>query len=341
MPRTKVAGVVNISADGETLAVSTSANDVTPPKKSQRGRKAIKSPKSPLKFLDPDTNTPCKICTKVVDSSPKSEAIECDYCKTWVHFNCSKLTRNEYDFLMNTPLTQVLWYCKKCKTDMKNGGNGQDDRISQNGAKIDTFMNIITTMQKEMTEIKQQMTKVVENTSQTEGADDEKLSSQTAQMQSHVSETLSDQHEKEEKKNNVIVYNVPETAQSDDKTEMIEDLKTVKEIVSVVLPNVDNVTLCDTNVMRLGRRIPGKTRPIKIQFKDDFTKGKIFRNSVKLRNHDKYKNVNISNDKTKKELMADRILKDKLEAAKLARPGEDLIIYRGNIMPRKDRPAKV
>ena len=37
---------------------------------------------------------------------------------------------------------------------MKNGGNGQDDRISQNGAKIDTFMNIITTMQKEMTEIK-------------------------------------------------------------------------------------------------------------------------------------------------------------------------------------------
>ena len=122
---------------------------------------------------------------------------------------------------------------------------------------------------------------------------------------------------------------------------MRDDLKIVKEIISVVHPNVDNVTLCDKNVMRLGRRVTGKTRPIKIQFKDDFSKGKVFRNSVKLRNHEKYKNINISNDKTKKELMADKILKDKLEAEKLARPGEDLIIYRGTIMPRKDRPAKI
>ena len=281
-----------------------------------------------LETMNPKTGTSHEITYTVVPNS-LSCLLGMETVKT-----LGFITLNETKYIAKIDENSALG-------DPESNSSGQDDRISQNGAKIDTFMNIITTMQKEMREIKNKMTTVVENTSQKEGVDVEKSNSQTVQMQTHVSKTLNDQHEKEEKKNNVIVYNVPEATQSDDKTEMRDDLKIVKEIISVVHPNVDNVTLCDKNVMRLGRRVTGKTRPIKIQFKDDFSKGKVFRNSVKLRSHEKYKNINISNDKTKKELMADKILKDKLEAEKLARPGEDLIIYRGTIMPRKDRPAKI
>ena len=49
MTRTKIAGVVNISADGEVL---TASNVTTPPK----GRKKKnETAKFPFEFLDPDT----------------------------------------------------------------------------------------------------------------------------------------------------------------------------------------------------------------------------------------------------------------------------------------------
>ena len=331
MTRTKVAGVVNISADGDVLTVAT--NVTTPPK----GRKKKnQTAKSPLKFLDPDTNSPCRLCNKAVDSSPKSEAIECDRCASWVHFNCSKISREDYDFLSNNPLTQVLWFCKRCKDELKECENGQIDRIAQQGAKIDTFMNIITKMNTEMTDLKNQMTKVVENTTQVVGDEAKQIESK-ADMKIHVSESIEDQQEKNEKKNSVIMFNVPEAVESNDKTEMEDDLTIVKEIISIVHPNIENVSLSDKNVVRLGGRKPGKVRPVKIQFKEDFTKGRVFKNSAKLRNHEKYSKVNISNDKTKKELMADKELKDKLEFQRLSRPQDDLIIYRGDIIKRSLR----
>ena len=159
-------------------------------------------------------------------------------------------------------------------------------------------------------------------------------------MQIQVSEALEDQKEKEEKRNNIILFNVPETIKSDEKTEFSQDLETIKEIISVVHPNADTVALSGKNVMRLGGRRDGKVRPIKIQFQEDFTKGKVFRNSAKLRSSEKFGKVNISGDKTKKELEADRLLREKLMAARLEKPDDDLIIYRGNIIPRRERPAR-
>ena len=221
---------------------------------------------------------------------------------------------------------------------MKENVSPADDRVAQQGAKIDSFTEVINSIQKQMADLKCEMTKVVENTADKDWT--EVPSKKGNQMQIQVSEALIDQKEKEEKRNNIILFNVPETVVSDEKTEMSQDLETIQEIISIVHPNADSVALGAKNVMRLGGRKDGKVRPIKIQFQEDFTKGKVFRNSVKLRNNEKYEKVNISNDKTKKELMADRLLKEKLEAAKLEKPDDDLIIYRGDIIPRAQRPAR-
>ena len=283
-----------------------------------------------------------------MDSGPKSEAVECDRCSSWVHFNCSKLGREEYEYLTGHPHTQMLWLCKVCKTDMKEKRDPKGDQLTRQqsakmGAQIDSFTEVINSLQKQMTDLKCEMAKVVENTAEggwTEVTKKGGTVGAPSQMQIHVSEALEDQKEKEEKKNNIIIFNVPETVVSDERTEMSQDLETIKEIISLVHPSAESVALSAKNVMRLGGRKDGKVRPIKIQFQEDFTKGKVFRNSAKLRNVAKYEKVNISNDKTKKELLADRLLREKLQAARLERPDDDLIIFRGNIIPRGERPAR-
>ena len=343
MTRTKKGGVVSVGPDGEALAAARGNDNTTPTGPGSRKKGKKKTPKSPLKFLDADTDSPCKICRKVVDSGPKSEAVECDRCSAWVHFNCSKLGREEYEYLTNHPHTQMLWFCKTCRAEMKETRDVKGDRLAQQGAKIDSFTEVINSIQKQMSDLKGEMTKVVKNTTDngwTEVTSNGGTSRGPTQMQIQVSEALEDQKEKEEKRNNIILFNVPETIKSDEKTEFSQDLETIKEIISVVHPNADTVALSGKNVMRLGGRRDGKVRPIKIQFQEDFTKGKVFRNSAKLRNSEKYGKVNISGDKTKKELEADRLLREKLMAARLEKPDDDLIIYRGNIIPRRERPAR-
>ena len=256
---------------------------------------------------------------------------------------------------------------------MKSGPDGQDDRISQHGVKIDRLLQVVLTMQVQMTDMQEQMdeqnrtvmdltnkkaeekeengqfdshikeqmnsmqtqmTKIVEITSKKK----EDVNEVSGTNVTEVVEALADQTEKELKKNNVIMFNMPEPTVSDKSKEMKDDIELVKDVLAVVHPNIGEVEIDEENTTRLGERKIGHTRPIRIKFRDDSCKGVIFRNSPKLKSHDKFSKVNISNDKTRKELMADRLLKDKLKTEREVRPQEDLIIYKGEIIPRANRP---
>ena len=119
----------------------------------------------------------------------------------------------------------------------------------------------------------------------------------------------------------------------------MNDVRMVKNILAIVHPNIDAVKLDVENVTRMGRnKRQGYTRPIKIKLQDSESKGKIFRNSGKLKLNETYKQVNVSNDKTTKEIEADKKLKSELDRQRALRPGDDLIIYRGDIIRRADRP---
>ena len=161
------------------------------------------------------------------------------------------------------------------------------------------------------------------------------------QMQATVTEALEEKAEKEEKKNNIIMFKVPEPETSNEKKEAEDDVAIVKEILGNIHPDIDNVVLNVKNVTRMGKnRRTGYTRPIKIEFQEDDSKGKVFRNSAKLKAHDKFSTINVSNDKTRKEIEADRKLKKDLDEQRLLHPTDDLIIFRGDIIKRADRAAK-
>lgn len=343
MTRTNTKGVLNVEDEEHSCRTRSNSNTSL----SNNG-KAI----SPHKLLS-CADEICKICKRIiVDNKPGAKSIQCDRCVAWVHFRCSKATLEEYDFLTSHPSTSVQWHCKVCTDEIKEGMGGEDCRIAQQNAKIDSLTAktdsmtfLIYELRSQMADMQSQLTtfidtsKEVKQTSVVDTAKVEK--SLKSEMQAQITEALEDKEEKDEKKNDIIMFNVPEAEPSDEAQELKDDTEKVKEIMSIVLPTIGNVPIDEKNISRLGKaRRDGKTRPIKVHFDDDSSKGKVFRNAAKLKKYEQYKKINISSNKTRKELLEDKMLKDKLDEQRRIRPDDDLIIYRGEIIKRSARPTK-
>ena len=116
--------------------------------------------------------------------------------------------------------------------------------------------------------------------------------------------------EREEIQNNILIFNVPE-ADSDDEDK--EDNQKIKEILNIIEPNIDTVTIKE-KMSRLGKRRTDATRPrpIKLTLQNQQQKSKILRASRKLKDSTKYKDVNISQEKTRKERKEYQKLKTEL-----------------------------
>ena len=95
-----------------------------------------------------------------------------------------------------------------------------------------------------------------------------------------VTEVLSDQREIDEKKKNLMVFNLSESL--DPKSDLIK----VKEVLTHVNPEADIEQLNCDNVTRLGSKKStdgenSKPRPVKIVFKDSDTKWQFIKNAKK------------------------------------------------------------
>ena len=258
-----------------------------------------------------------------------------------MHLGCTPLTKDQYLFLKGNPDADFQWICLSCRKDGSAGSADPDDRIAHNGEKIDLLMRHIGVMQTQISNLHSELTKMAAKANNPGNATDRVVHQEVAnQWQAQVAEALEEKDEKEEKKNNIIMFRVPEAEESNEEKEAEDDMKKVKEILAVVHPHIDSVDLQADGITRMGKtRKPGYTRPVKVKFMEDGAKLKIFRNASKLKSHKEFSKVNISSDKTKKELMADRELKGKLDEQRKERPDDDLIIYRGRIIKRKDRPG--
>ena len=318
MPYTRNRQVLNKSFDGDNLSKASAR-----PRRGSNNSigKGQSGPSSPLKFLASEelTPSPCKICKKDVGDV---KAIKCDRCTSWVHLGCSGLTKSEYEFLERTQSNNFKWICSPCNEDSKVGSSEPCDRIAEQGVKIDTLNSVIITMQKQIQMVIEMLTN--------EGRLEKKIKLQ-------VSEILENQSEKEEKKNNLVMFNIPETDTDDEEKSAEEDLKKVKSVLHFVNPEVEVTSLVKAQVIRCGKKRNGpgvKPRTIKVLFSDSSSKGKFLRNAKKLRDHKTFSRVGLSYDKTKSELERDRLVKEEFLERK--NKGEDVVRYRGQVVLRSE-----
>lgn len=93
----------------------------------------------------------CKICCKAVKKDHK--AMECDYCKTWIHIKCANMSEEEYEHY--DKLTSSFWFCEIDKPVVQQF---LDEKISLAGLKND-IMSEITAFKAELKNIDQNIQK--------------------------------------------------------------------------------------------------------------------------------------------------------------------------------------
>lgn len=103
----------------------------------------------------------------------------------------------------------------------------------------------------------------------------------------HTIQILEEIGEIKRRENNVVIFGVPED--EDDPVVIVRD------IITNIIPNVN---MNNPQVHRLGKRFPGKTRPIKLTLPNKADIPLLIKNNKTLQNNEKFRNVYIRPDQT-------------------------------------------
>jgi len=136
----------------------------------------------------------------------------------------------------------------------------------------------------------------------------------------NVIDEISDQNRR---KNNLLIYNYPEGA----------DLSTDKESFISLCSSVFDISVEVDKVLRLGRRLEGKHRPLLIKLHSESDKFAILTQAPSLRFHEQHKRVFISHDMTQAERVKHKALVQELHSRR-AKGERNLMIRNGNIIAR-------
>ena len=134
---------------------------------------------------------------------------------------------------------------------------------------------------------------------------------------------------------------LPEQETEDPTEELEKDEAEIKKIFDKTNPELRaemEKVLQENKIKRLGRKNNDKTkpRPIKVILPDIEMKRQIFRGCKHLRDS-AFKNISIQNDLTMEEREANFKLRQQVRERK--EKGEEVCIFKGQIIPVKDHPA--
>ena len=295
------------------------------------------------KLVDMQTQTKDKIQCGKCDNEcmENSESIQCDLCNVWFHQACTPLNPSEFKTLVKGNQC-LLFACPQCAEH-----NGKENRrfgmledrvkiIEKQAVQIEGLTDLVKALQQQ----NELILKLLDN--QKEAKMEEK------KMETEIKNKLKDkiieaeenedeQKERDEKKDNLIIFNVDET---DGEGQEQEELATVNKILKVVNPDFDTNSLDKSKISRLGyKRRPRdneqpKPRPIRVTLPSQDDKMKILKKASALKGHRLYSKVGLSKDKTRKEMEQHQTLRKELMERRSK--GENVTIYRDSVVLRSE-----
>ena len=324
MPKTRLGQFVNKGEDGE-LVVDWKVN--------RRSKKKKTKTTSPIKFMVGDV-WHCKKCNVPSSSEDDNEEkwLECDRCTCQYHVGCTTLKAQHFHYLHATPHESIKWFCEECKEQPN-----LSDTIAQTNSKVDKLFRLVETLVVENSALKEQNKKIMDMLEKKTNKKEEEV------IKKKFEEVVEDHSEKEEKKKNIIIFNVPECAERG--KEETEDLKFVQELVNFVNPSVKKVTEA-SKVVRIGWKKTGgpgekpNPRPLKVTLNTVEDKASLLKDARRLKNSDRFHKVGMAYEKTRKELVEYRELKDELKKKNDENDGVEYVIFRGKITKKSDIQAK-
>ena len=282
------------------------------------------SPPKHLQKLD----TLCRTCKGNIDDD---DCIQCDRCDGWLHLDCAGVGEEDWAYSNQNKKTIFKYFCPLCLKDIASG-----KCLNSIHAKTEARFDSLTEINKMIFEQSKEILKRI----------DEKVVAPPVlwpkvetQLQSSFTEVLNEQKEIEDKKCNIILFNVPEPKKTAiGKDDFIEDHKVVADILLHLHEDLNEEATDPRRckVKRLGKRREGedeRPRPIKIEFSTLEAKEKALKNARRLKDYN-IPRIGLSHDKTKKEMNEDRVLKGQLLKKREADPTTEYTIYNKEIMTK-------
>ena len=261
-------------------------------------------------------------------------------CGIWVHAVCEGISNELYDKFNDVcaNVSSLSYYCE---------ANHCNSRIKQlvhaHYANVDQQVDLpsVRTLQAEQANLHRLISEVSTKVDNLKSRNDvlysevetasELVSPPIIQTESPASTFLTvakELDDRERRRNNVIIYNLPETSPSQDKKWFVDLCKTVFDIGIKV-----------TKILRLGKPAEEKARPLLIVLDNLSHNEFIVSHSYYLRRHSQYTNIYVSTDMTKFQREKHKKLVQQLKQRR-ERGEKYLIIFNGEIVLRRDRNPK-
>ena len=303
----------------------------------------------------------CKKCNKeCLDAKDftdeDDDSISCDVCNFWFHKACTETSSFEWQALKGS--NENITYCCNDCLKKKGQSHSQLEAIKQllesnNEQLMSRIENIETRILKsvddkiesKMKEYEEKQNKAIDEKIDAKFAaannnQQEKVVIESA-IKSHVTEHLDEMKEKEEKKLNIMLFNLKESTKTEVIEEASEDLISVKQVLQHINSDlkesvIDKLSI--QNIKRLGRKPEasqdGKTRPVKVTLPDESTKYKFLRKSHKLKDYQPNPKIGIKLDLTKQQLFEEKELRKELQRRREQK--EDVMIFRNKVILRSE-----
>ena len=297
-----------------------------------------------------------KQCGKAVPD--EAEGVQCNVCFKWYHALCQTLTSVALEALKK--FKGLAWICHECDTHLKSGmigilqpSNSFDDErltrlvytVEQQSNKIESMTKCykqlccdIQTSQKHLIESTQthlnehqekekQSIQEVSFADIVKGSCDEIVSKITSTIEGMPQGMGKEALEREKRKCNVVVHNLPESQAESSKARSDEDIRNVMDIVKDELRVYARIV----GAFRVGQRQRDRPRLLIVKFETEAAKWDVVRYARHLQHSHKWGNIYINPDLTKDERQAGKLLRQELDKRR-KNGGKDLVIRNKRII---------
>jgi hypothetical protein len=274
----------------------------------------------------------CISCKEIV----KDKGIACSICNRWFHPECEDVSDSDYQLLQKSSLN-IHIYCKACQGGadslhkkmiaLKKSFKNLESKVSEMEIKVNSLPNSDEVKRIARDEIDDAIEATIET--KIEETIDSRIDglhpNQPIPANMICSKVISEAKDRESRVLNVIMYGIPESAETDNDKRKEDDSKHVTAVLTEIEAHPSDQE--QMQMRRLGKLEATKTRPILITVKEADTKKNILTNAKKLKKSQLYKGVGIAHDLTKCQR---EVLKNLQEEARKTSTPETKYIVIGN-----------
>ena len=209
---------------------------------SQRDKKRFRQDSS-------DPEAACQKCDKITTESAICQGCKLDYCVA-----CAKISPTLFECLSSGEMNDFYWLCTSCRTTLPT---------------LDNITGMLKDMQKDSNE---RMTCLETRVTSLESDTKDEIKGSVANMKAEIISSLKDDinklvdtrhgemEERKRRESNIVIFNKPEHNFPKGTTNKSADKYDVKQISHHLGQEFFNIT----NLFRLGKKVQGKTRVLKV-----------------------------------------------------------------------------